>query len=293
MSKVQMLHKNGKFPLPFSFVGEVHYEVIMGSFAYAVSSDNSDLDVYAVCIPDKEMVFPHLKGMIPGFGPNPQNFEVTQLHHIQHGESEYDVAVYSIVKFFQLCSENNPNMIDALFVPQRCITHMDEIGTMIRQARHKFLHKGSYHKFRGYAHSQLAKIKTKKPVGKRAELVEKFGYDVKFSYHVVRLAEECHQILEEGDLDLERSKEILKAVRRGEWTLEELIDWFKRKEELLDKLYSESKLQHSPDMGVLRQLLYNCLEAKYGSLSGVIDTSGDGEFRRKYQAIEKIVRGEA
>ena len=34
-------------------------EVIMGSKAYGVSQDDSDVDIYAVCMPPKTMVFPH------------------------------------------------------------------------------------------------------------------------------------------------------------------------------------------------------------------------------------------
>src|SRR5688500_2656981 len=54
----------------------VAYETIMGSVAYGVSSDTSDMDVYGFCIPPKEMIFPHLAGEIPGFGTQVQRFEV-------------------------------------------------------------------------------------------------------------------------------------------------------------------------------------------------------------------------
>ncbi|MGC5341009.1 DNA polymerase beta superfamily protein, partial [Escherichia coli] len=62
---------------------------------------------------------------------------------------EYDCCIYSIIKFFQLVMENNPNMIDSLFVPQNCIVYSTPIGQMVREARHLFLHKGSWHKFKG------------------------------------------------------------------------------------------------------------------------------------------------
>ena len=90
------------------------------------------------------------------------------------------------------------------------------------RAPRRFLHKGAWHKFKGYAYSQLNKIQTKSPTGKRAELVEAHGYDVKFAYHVVRLLLEVEQILVAGDIDLECDREQLKAIRRGEWTLPQL-----------------------------------------------------------------------
>lgn len=123
----------------------VHYETITGSVAYGVSGDASDMDVYGFAIPPKEVVFPHLVGEIAGFGtPIAPRFEQFQKHHINEPDTgrQYDLAIYSIVKFFQLCMENNPNMIDSLFTPRRCVLHSTEIGEMVRSNRRLFLHKG-------------------------------------------------------------------------------------------------------------------------------------------------------
>jgi len=104
----------------------------------------------------------------------------------------------------------------------------------------------------------------------RVEIVKKFGIDTKFLYHVVRLINECEQILVENDLDLQKNNEQLKAVRRGEMSLDQVKSWFNSKERTLEVLYSESKLQHSPDEGAIKQLLLNCLEEHYGSLSDAV-----------------------
>lgn len=74
MSITKKLVKNGLFSIPHLFVQDVIYEVIMGSFAYGVSSDMSDTDVYGVCIPPKEMVFPHTVGYVNGFGKKTRKF---------------------------------------------------------------------------------------------------------------------------------------------------------------------------------------------------------------------------
>lgn len=90
-SHVKMLYKAGAIK-PEPYVSETCYEVIMGSEAYAVSSGGSDLDIYAVCIPPKTMVFPHLDGEIQGFGRQKKRFEVFQEHHIpKPGDSEKDL----------------------------------------------------------------------------------------------------------------------------------------------------------------------------------------------------------
>lgn len=111
---------------------------------------------------------------------------------------------------------------------------------------------------------------------KRIKLIEKFDYDVKFAYHVVRLLDEVEQILVEGDLDLERNREQLKSIRRGEWKLEDIEEYFQAKEKELESVYLTSKLPHSPDEDAVKALLMNCLEEHYGSLSNAIVMPGMG-----------------
>jgi predicted nucleotidyltransferase len=250
----------------------------MGSVAYGVSGDASDVDVYGFCIPPKEMVFPHLAGEIPGFGIQMQRFEQWQEHHIKDpskGNTTYDFAVFSIVKYFQLAMENNPNMIDSLFTPTRCVMHITKVGSIARENRRIFLHKGAWHKFKGYAYAQMSKItaKTNSSNPARAESIAKYGYDVKFAYHVVRLLCEVEQIMVEHDLDLERNKEQLKSIRRGEWTLAQLQDWFTMKERTLEQAYSASTLQQRPDESAIKAVLLSCLEEHYGKLTDVLPSS--------------------
>jgi uncharacterized protein len=246
------------------------YLCLMGSVAYGVAGDDSDSDVYGWCIPPKEMVFPHLAGEITGFGRQIKRFEQWQEHHIIDKDvgKEYDFSIYNIVKFFQLCMENNPNMCDALFVPERCVLHCSAIGNIARENRKLFLHKGCWHKFRGYAYSQLHKMSSKEPdpESKRAASIEKYGFDVKFAYHVVRLIYEVEEILTTGNLHLDQNTEVLKAIRRGEWSEERVSQFFEQKEKALTKAYEESKLPYSPDEQKIKNVLLQCLEHHFGSL---------------------------
>lgn len=289
-SIVRKLDRHGLLEGFKPYVIQTHYEVIMGSFAYGVSSDTSDCDVYGVFTPPIEQVFPHTAGYVDGFGPQVQKTEVSQRHHIEHGEKEYDVALYSIVKYFDLCADNNPNMIDSLFVPKRCIVHTDTVGDILRENRRMFLHKGIQKRLVGYAYGQLKKIDVKQATGKRKELVEKHGYDVKFAYHVVRLVQQAEMVLTTGDLDLEANRELLKAIRRGEWTLDELKSWFKKRERDLEDLYITSDLPYSPDYDKLKGLLFNCLEAHFGSLSQYFNLEGSERVAQdKLKKIKAIL----
>ncbi len=174
------------------------------------------------------------------------------------------------MRFFALARENNPNIIDTLFTPANCVLHSTRVGNLVRENRRLFLHKGAWPKFKGYAYSQLHKLAIKEPQGKRAELVAQHGYDTKFAYHVVRLLGEVEQILMEGDIDLQRNKEQLKAIRRGEWTEEQLRQWAADKEADLERAYLASTLRPTPDEAQLKALLLQCLEEHYGSLEGCL-----------------------
>lgn len=259
---------------PRFVLSDCQYLTIMGSQAYGTSGASSDVDLYGFCIPDRELVFPHLAGDVPGFGTQKQRFDQWTQHHIAGPGSlvEYDATVYSIVRYLHLCMENNPNMIDSLFTPQRCVLHATAIGQQVRDRRREFLHKGGFHKYKGYSYAQLSKIKDKVNASNpdRAENIERHGYDTKFAMHVVRLLCQIEQIMVEGDLDLERNREQLKAVRRGEWTLAQLEEWFIAKERSLETLYSASKLPHGPDEPAIKQLLLDCLEAHYGTLETAV-----------------------
>lgn len=291
MSLRKVIAANAKLHPPSWLPDNLCYETMMGSIAYGVSSESSDVDVYGICLPPKDSVFPHLAGEIAGFGRQIQRFETWQEHHVMALDKEWDFQILGIVKFFQLAMENNPNIIDSIFTPRRCVLSSTAIGEYIREHRRDFLHKGAWHKFKGYAYSQMNKIRTKAPTGKRAALAEEFGYDVKFAYHVVRLLLEVEQILVARDIDLERDREQLKAIRRGEWTLERLETWAQDKEKELEVVYHSSTVPYGPDEAVIRGHLVHCLEMHYGDLSSAVSTPGESDaLLRKIAAMTERYR---
>lgn len=269
----------------------IQYETVMGSQAYGVSGESSDIDIYAFTIPPKHVVFPHTAGYIYGFGRGDdiEVFNQYQQHHIKSQDKEIDVTVYNIVKYFTLLLENNPNIIDSLFTRQQSVTFSSTIGDMVRENRTLFLHKGAWHKFRGYAYSQLSKIKNKKyENSKRKETVELYGYDVKHAYHVVRLINEVEDILTHGDFDIMKNNDMLKSIRAGEWSFEKIQEYFDQKEKILDSLYHASSLRKTPDTKAIKRLLIDCLEEFYGTL-GNDELNHADKFERAINDIRAIV----
>jgi hypothetical protein len=279
-STVERLTQKGLITPPNWLSANMMYETIMGSVAFGVSTDISDFDTLGFCIPPKDIIFPHLAGYIEGFGRQKQRFCCYQKHHVFVADElggkgrVYDLNIYNIVHYFHLCLENNPNMVASLFTPQECVLHSTKVANMVRDKRRAFLHKGAWHRFKGYAYNQLHKMRTKSPEpnSKRAKIVEKYGYDVKFAYHVIRLLDEVEQILEFGDLDIRRNKAQLKAIRRGDVSEEDIYKWAADKEKHLERLYEESRIPYGPNEQVIKQLLLECLEEHYGTIEGCIVT---------------------
>lgn len=121
---------------------------------------------------------------------------------------------------------------------------------------------------------------------KRRADVEQHGIDTKFTYHVVRLLDEVEQILIEGDVDLQRNREQLKAIRRGDWTADQVREYFARKEKELETAYLNSSLPHGPDEAKIKRLLLDCLEEHFGDLShAVAQPDKERDLLRQIKAL--------
>ncbi len=97
---------------------------------------------------------------------------VLGLDNFEQKESEEpDSVVYSLRKFVYLALQNNPNILDALFVEKNHIIFINDFGKELRNLRYDFLSKKVYKTYGGYAYSQLKKMVavTKKSEGKKLE----------------------------------------------------------------------------------------------------------------------------
>lgn len=292
MNVIENLETRGLISPPKWLHHAVQYLIVGGSTAYGCNKTNSDWDVIGWCIPPKEDIFPHLKGEIIGFGLQKQRFE----QYLQHGvidkdkSRNYDINCFSVIKYFNLVLENNPNILETLFVAQDCVLVCTEVAQLVRENRKMFLHKGAWPKHRGYSFSQMHKMSSQNRTGKRKENYDLYQIDTKFAAHTVRLLLQVEQILSEGDMDLRRNSDHLKAIRNGEVSEEEIRKWFSIKEIELEKLYHESKLPWGPDEPKIKELLLKCLETHYGSLDKCVERVDKYEiaFRKIKEITESL-----
>lgn len=269
------------------------YEAITGSHSYGCNSSESDEDIIGICVPPKKITLPWSCGIVPGFQDNPYKFEQYEGKKITCTNSgkEWDITCYNIIKFFNLAYENNPNFLDYLFVPQTCVTMTTQAGSLIRDNRKLFLSKLCVPKFRNYSRSQIGKMENKNPIGKRKQIVDKYGYDLKYASHLIRLILQCEQILIEEDLDLVRNSQTLKAIRNGEWSKERVLDFYYAKEAEVEGSILRSTLRAKPDENQIKNLLIECLELQYGKISSriVIQDEATEILKQIHALTSKVV----
>ena len=292
MSIINKLEKQGVIHPPNWLANNIIYLTYMGSVCYGTNTEESDTDIYGIAIPYKQDIFPHLAGDIQGFGTQKKRFDQWQEHGAidKDTKKEYDFTVYNIVKYFSLLMNMNPNITDSIWTPDNCVLYCNQIGLLIRDNRKLFLSKKLWHTFRGFAASQKHKILGKNPddSSKRKAIRDKYGWDVKYGMHLCRNLLEAEMLLSEGDMDLQRDKEFLKGIRRGEMSQQEVFDWATAKELQLEKIYAESTLPWGPDEDKIKQLLLDCLEVQYGSLDKCVVVGN--EYEVALRKIEDIIQ---
>lgn len=123
------------------------YEYIRGSVAYGTAFDNmenvqSDIDTSGVFFaPQNELL---------GFNSN---------YTERIADEKNDNVWFEIGKWFELLCNSNPNIIESLWIPQRCILFENDIIKGIKENRNMFLSKKVYETFGGYAKSQIKKAR--------------------------------------------------------------------------------------------------------------------------------------
>lgn len=103
----------------------------------------------------------------------------------------------------------------------------------------------------------------------RAALEEKFGYDTKHAYHLVRLIRMCRETLTTGKVIVKRpDREELLAIRRGAWSYDQLIEFAEREDQVLNDLYkTTAALPKHPDKDKLDALCIKLVERSLSKYS--------------------------
>lgn len=233
-------------------------KILVGSHLYGSNTPESDKDYMGVFMPPKECTLGMSKYDQVIIRTNPED------SGRQNTKNDIDCVLYSLPKFIELAMNNNPNIIELFYAPQKNIVFESRYGGELLGNAHLFLSKKVKHTFCGYAHSQKMKLLDKQPIGNRKANVDKYGFDTKFASHLIRLLTEGIQFLIEGEITLPLSnRRELRDIKTGKLDLNYVLRKTLEYEQLIEQAYVNSELQNAPRYNEIEQMQINMLEKFY------------------------------
>jgi uncharacterized protein len=207
----------------------VVYRCVIGSRAYGLENAASDTDRRGVYIAPAR-----LHWSIYGVPEQLENDATQECYW------EYE-------KYLRLALKANPNVLETLYSP--IVEHTDPIVEPLLSNRHVFLTRMIYQTFNGYAMSQFRKIE--QDVRARGEL------KWKHAMHLVRLLRVGIGALREHELRLNvgADRDELLAIKRGEWSWQQVDALRLQLHRDFETAFVESTLPERPDYQKANELL--------------------------------------
>lgn len=224
----------------------------LGSKAYGTDTAESDDDFSGVAIAPKS----HYVGL--------DGWENSGTLKIKSQDPNYnaELTAFELRKFLRLCLAFNPNAIPLLYLRPADYVVTSWTGQMIIRNRDMFTSSNAYRTMTGYAESQRRAVvngDTGKLGMKRKELVAKYGYDVKFASHTIRLLRMAIEFFRDGNLITyrEHDKDELLDIRQGKWTL---TRWLAEVDQLLILARLAEKEGNLPEKPMYAGVNHMCMD---------------------------------
>lgn len=171
---------------------------VAGSTLYGFNLPSSDTDLMGVVVSGPELKL----GL--------QNFESI---------GKDDKIEYELKKCVQLIVNGNPSVTQLAYAPPEKWLEWDSRWPSFQSdLRNYAVSERCRAAFLGYLNGQ--RIKLERDRGQREDLKVQYGYDTKFAAHMVRLALQGIEMMEDGWMKLPMSTpdiQLLKDIRMGKW----------------------------------------------------------------------------
>lgn len=223
------------FAQPAPLVGGVNlydyviYRCVVGSRAYGLDQADSDVDRRGIYLPPADLQW-SLAGV-------PE-----QLDNLETEETYWELA-----KFLTLALKANPNVLECLYSP--LVESRTPIAEKLLRMRDIFLSRTIYQTYNGYVLSQFKKLEQ--------DLRTHGALKWKHAMHLIRLLLSGITALNEGfvPLRVERYRDRLLEIRRGEVPWEEVNAWRLSLHRELDAAFATTRLPDRPDFAAANALL--------------------------------------
>lgn len=208
-----------------------------------------DTDLYGVYIEDPENAL--------GLEPREHFVWSTAGDERRNGPDDVDVTLYSLRKWVGMAAKGNATALHFLFAEPQEVPLKS--WKKIQAERELFLSRNSAKQFLGFADDQFKRLTGEKGSGKkgqRPEYIGKFGYDTKAAMHGLRLLYECLELMAHQRITLPRpEKDLLIAVRGGEWPLERVLAHAKKLTKEVEEVVANSPLPEKVDRIAISKLV--------------------------------------
>ncbi|HEV3037432.1 MAG TPA: nucleotidyltransferase domain-containing protein [Candidatus Angelobacter sp.] len=207
----------------------VIYRCVVGSRAYGLDRDASDVDRRGIYLAPAELVW-SLFG-VPEQLENPENEE----------------CYWELKKFMVLALKANPNILECLYTPM--VEKSTPIADELLAKRGIFLSKLVYQTYNGYVMSQFKKLE---------QDLRAYG-EIKWKHamHLIRLLLEGVTILKEGYVPVlvSEHRDALLAIREAKMPWSEVNNWRLALHREFEDAFQHTKLPDNPDYAEANRFL--------------------------------------
>jgi uncharacterized protein len=199
----------------------VIFRCIVGSRAYGLEHDESDVDRRGIYLPPAE-----LQWALYGVPEQLENDATQEVY-------------WELEKFLRLALKANPGILECLYSP--LVEHATAVAHELLSMREIFLSKLVYQTYNGYVLSQFKKIEQ--------DVRARGAIKWKHPMHLIRLLLSGITILGEGyvPVRVEEHRDALLAIRRGEMPWEEIDAWRLELHRRFDEAFTRTHLPDRPE----------------------------------------------
>ena len=205
---------------PASLLRYVHFRCIVGSTAYGLNHEASDVDRRGFYLPPADLEW-SLAGV-------PEQLDT--------GNEE---VYWELEKFIRLALKANPNVLECLYSP--LVESCTPLGRELIELRGIFLSQYVHRTYNSYVLSQFKKLEQ--------DLRNQGQIRWKHVMHLIRLLLSGVVVLKEGfvPLKVDEHRDRLLAIRRGEINWEDVEHWRLALHKQLDEALTSTKLPEHAD----------------------------------------------
>lgn len=199
----------------------VIYQCVIGSQAYGLAGEGSDVDRRGIYLPTAEQHW--------SLTPLPEQLECDQTQE----------AYWELQKFLVLALKANPNVLECLYSP--LVEKLSPLAKELLEMREIFLSRLVYQTYNGYVSSQFKKM--------QADLRNQGSVKWKHVMHLIRLLMSGIHVLQHRYVQVEVGdhRDLLLAIKKGEMPWEETEKLRRSLHKEFDLAFQQTSLPERPD----------------------------------------------